>query len=240
MFSGSRRRSAFEDCRFGAPVPIGGVWPRVRTRPSVRMIRRTRASSSRTGRSRGCAGTWRRSTATGIAGSATVNGSSNNYPLSRRHVATQSWTAWVAAPRAVSSTASPTRPPCEVLRPSRPAAAQAAAKPAVHLVDTETDDGIAKFRRGRRCRRRDRGRAAADQAPDVGMISGLIRLRAADGDDVVVTVRELDVGPAQSRHLAAAQRPVKEQRHDHGVDDAAARSRCCAAARRWRALRLGG
>ena len=28
-----------------------------------------------------------------------------------------SWTAWVAAPRAVSSTASPTRPPCEVLRP---------------------------------------------------------------------------------------------------------------------------
>ena len=33
----------------------------------------------------------------------------------------------VAAPRAVSSTASPTRPPCEVLRPSRPAAAQAAA-----------------------------------------------------------------------------------------------------------------
>ena len=78
MFSGSRRRSAFKDCRFGAPVPIGGVWPRVRTRPSVRMIRGTRASSSRTGRSRGCAGTWRRSTATGIAGSATVNGSSNN------------------------------------------------------------------------------------------------------------------------------------------------------------------
>ena len=38
-----------------------------------------------------------------------------------------SWTAWVAAPRAVSSTASPTRPPCEFLRPSRPAAEQAAA-----------------------------------------------------------------------------------------------------------------
>ena len=78
LFSGSRRRSAFKDCRFGAPVPTSGVWPRVRTRPSVRMIRGTRASSSRTGRSRGCAGTWRRSTATGIAGSATVNGSSNN------------------------------------------------------------------------------------------------------------------------------------------------------------------
>ena len=35
--------------------------------------------------------------------------------------------ACVEAPRAVSSTARPTRPPCEVLRPSRPAAAQAAA-----------------------------------------------------------------------------------------------------------------
>ena len=35
--------------------------------------------------------------------------------------------AWVEAPRAVSSTARPTRPPCDVLRPSRPAAAQAAA-----------------------------------------------------------------------------------------------------------------
>ena len=38
-----------------------------------------------------------------------------------------SWMAWVEAPRAVSSTARPTRPPCEVLHPSRPAAAQAAA-----------------------------------------------------------------------------------------------------------------
>ena len=53
------------------------------------------------------------------------------------------------------------------------------------------------------------------------MISGLIRLRAADGDDDVATVGELDVGPAQNPHLAAAQRPVKEQRHDHGVDEAA-------------------
>ena len=136
-----------------------------------------------------------------------------------------SWTARVDAPRAVSSTASPTRPPCEVLRPSSPAAAQAAAKPAVHLVDTETDDGIARFRRGRRLQATDRGRAAADQAPDVGMISGLIRLRAADGDDDVATVGELDVGPAQNRHLAAAQRPVKEQRHDRGVDEAAALGR---------------
>ena len=41
------------------------------------------------------------------------------------------------------------------------------------------------------------------------MISGLIRLRAADGDDDVATVGELDVGPAQNPHLAAAQRPVK-------------------------------
>ena len=57
------------------------------------------------------------------------------------------------------------------------------------------------------------------------MISGLIRLRAADGDDDVATVGELDVGPAQNRHLAAAQRPVKEQRHDHDVDQAAALGR---------------
>ena len=57
------------------------------------------------------------------------------------------------------------------------------------------------------------------------MISGLIRLRAADGDDDVAAVREIDVGPAQSRHLAAAQRPVKEQRHDHGGAEAAALDR---------------
>ena len=57
------------------------------------------------------------------------------------------------------------------------------------------------------------------------MISGLIRLRAADVGDVVATVGELDVGPAQNPHLAAAQRPVKEQRHDHGVDEAAALGR---------------
>ena len=80
-------------------------------------------------------------------------------------------------------------------------------KPAVHLVDAETDDGIAGFRRGCRLQATDRGRAAADQAPNVGMISGLIRLRAADGDDDVATVRELDVGPAQSRHLAAGSAP---------------------------------
>ena len=62
-------------------------------------------------------------------------------------------------------------------------------KPAVHLVDAETDDGIARFRRGRRLQATDRGHAAADQAADVGMISGLIRLRAADGDDDVATIR---------------------------------------------------
>ena len=73
-----------------------------------------------------------------------------------------SWKAWVAAPRAVSSTASPTRPPCEVLRPSRPAAGASGRKPAVHLVDTETDDGIAGFRGGRRLQETDRSRAAAD------------------------------------------------------------------------------
>ena len=45
--------------------------------------------------------------------------------------------------RAVSSTASPTRPPCEVLRPSRPAAAPAARKPAVHLVDSRPSGCLA-------------------------------------------------------------------------------------------------
>ena len=42
-------------------------------------------------------------------------------------------------------------------------------KPAVHLVDTETDDRIAGFRRGRRLQAADGGRAAADQAADVGV-----------------------------------------------------------------------
>ena len=37
-----------------------------------------------------------------------------------------------------------------------------------------------------------------------GLISGLIRLQAAAGDDDVATGGELDVGPAQNRHLAAA------------------------------------
>ena len=59
------------------------------------------------------------------------------------------------------------QPPAS-LRPSRPAAAQAAAQPPT--------------------RRRT-----------VGMISGLIRLRAADGDDDDATIGELDVGPAESR-----------------------------------------
>ncbi len=43
-------------------------------------------------------------------------------------------------------------------------------KPAVHLVDAETDDGISGFRCGRRLQATNHGRAAADQAPDVGMI----------------------------------------------------------------------
>ena len=94
-------------------------------------------------------------------------------------------------------------------------------KPAVHLVDTETD-GIAGFRRGRRLQEADRDRAAADQA-DIGMISGLIRLRAADGDDDVATVGKLAVVPAQSGHLAAEQRPVKEQ-----TRSGSSRGRCSA------------
>ena len=43
-------------------------------------------------------------------------------------------------------------------------------KPAVRLVDTETDDRITGFRRGRRLQAADGGRAAADQAADVGPI----------------------------------------------------------------------
>ena len=45
-------------------------------------------------------------------------------------------------------------------------------KPAVHLVDTETDERITVFRRGRRLQAADGGRAAADQAADVRADSG--------------------------------------------------------------------
>ena len=34
LFSGSRRKSAFGDCRFGAPMPIGEAWPTARTYPA--------------------------------------------------------------------------------------------------------------------------------------------------------------------------------------------------------------
>ena len=67
----------------------------------------------------------------------------------------------------------------------------------------------------------DRGRAAADQAPDVTAVARRIRLRAAAGDDAdVAAVGKLDIRPAQSCHLATAQRPVEEQRDDRGVDEA--------------------
>ena len=75
--------------------------------------------------------------------------------------------ACVEAPRAVSSTARPTRPPCEVLRPSRPAACADGGEPAVALVDAEADNQITRVRRGRGVEAADRGRAAADQTPHV-------------------------------------------------------------------------
>lgn len=50
-----------------------------------------------------------------------------------------------------------------------------------------------------RCSRRGPLRtAAADQAPDVGPLADLIRLRATDGDDDVAARGELDVSPARA------------------------------------------
>ena len=92
--------------------------------------------------------------------------------------------------------------------------------PAIHLVDAETDDEVAGFRHRRRLQAADRGRAAADQAPDVTVVARRIRLRAADGADDVA-VGKLEIRPAQSCHVATAQRPVKEQRDDRAVDEAA-------------------
>ena len=106
---------------------------------------------------------------------------------------------------------------------------------------------LARFRRGRRLQAADGGRAAADQAPNVGPVANRVGLRAADGDDDFRRRRRARLS-AQRRaaHLAAAQRPVEEQRDDRDVDQAAAlrpsrrargRGRCDATGGRWRARR---
>ena len=132
------------------------------------------------------------------------------------------WMSWVLAPRAVSSTASPTRPLCEVLRPSSPAAAQAAANRRLIWWTARPMIGLGRRRRRRGVQSADRGGAAADQPPDVGPVAGRVRLRAAHGDDDVVVTGQVDVGPAQGGHFAAAQGAVKQQRDDRPVDQAAA------------------
>ena len=55
-----------------------------------------------------------------------------------------SWKAWVEAPRAVSSTARPTRPPCDVLRPFEAGRGAGGGEAAVDLIDAEVDDGIVR------------------------------------------------------------------------------------------------
>ena len=55
--------------------------------------------------------------------------------------------------------------------------------------------------------------------------AGGVRRRVAAGDDDVLAVAQVDVGPAQGRHLAPAQRTVEEQPHDRAVDQAAALGR---------------
>ena len=73
---------------------------------------------------------------------------------------------------------------------------------AVDLVDAEADDRVGRVRCRRGMETSNGGRAAADQAPDVGLLAGGV----AAGDDDVLVVGEVDVGPAQGRHLAPAQR----------------------------------
>ena len=98
-------------------------------------------------------------------------------------------------------------------------------KALVDLVAAEADDRVGRFRRRRGVETADGGRAAADQTPAVGPFAGGVRLRVAAGDDDVLAVAEVDVGPAQGRHLAPAQRTVEEQPHDRAVDQAAALGR---------------
>ena len=132
------------------------------------------------------------------------------------------WMAWVEAPRAVSSTARPTRPPCDVLRPSRPAAAQAAVNRRLiwsTLRPTTESPGSGETAACRAAVPRPRGRrpdAARRHAPPVG--SDFER-RTVTCD--VVAVSEIDVGPAERGDLAATKGAVEQQSDDRTVDQAA-------------------
>ena len=66
-------------------------------------------------------------------------------------------------------------------------------EPLVDLVAAEADDRVGRFRRRRGVKTADGGRAAADQAPDVGPFAGGVRRRVAAGDDDVLVVAEVDV-----------------------------------------------
>ena len=130
--------------------------------------------------------------------------------------------AWVEAPRAVSSTARPTRPPCDVLRPSRPAAAQAAANRRLiwsTLRPTTASPGCGETPA---CRLR----TAAAQLPTRRRTSA----RPPVGSDferrTVTTTSspspKSTVGPAERGDLAAAEGAVEQQGDDRTVDQAAA------------------
>ena len=95
-------------------------------------------------------------------------------------------------------------------------------EPAVDLVDAEADDRIPRFRRDRGVQAADRGRAAADQTSHIRTPPGRVGLRAADGDNDVVAVAEIDVGPAECGDLTATESTVEQQGDDRTVDQAAA------------------
>ena len=113
--------------------------------------------------------------------------------------------AWVEAPRAVSSTARPTRPPCDVLRPFRPAAAQAAANRRLiwsTLRPTTASPGSGETAA---CRLRTAAaqlptRRRTSARPPVGS-----DFERADGDYDDVAVAEIDVGPAERGDRAATE-----------------------------------
>ena len=132
------------------------------------------------------------------------------------------WMACVEAPRAVSSTARPTRPPCEVLRPSRPAAGPAAANrrliwSTLRLTTESPGSGVVAA-----CRLRTAAAQLPTQTSHVRSTPGRVGLRAADGDNDVVAVAEIDVGPAERGDLAATEGAVEQQGDDRTVDQAAA------------------
>ena len=102
----------------GAAVDSGGIEPRTAGANGVPRLREHARCQRRGGHPDG-------------SFMITVPPATSDYPALAPARATQKRTASVAAPRAVSDGRATCRPPCEVLRPSRPAAAPGGRKPAV-------------------------------------------------------------------------------------------------------------